>query len=163
MALTQKKHWLVMWLLKSTIVDLVHVHRYGSRSMMEQEDGTTVDNFSVDFSLFHTSFNIYNSSFGEEDVIPRVGDIWIPMSCFSPNHFICFFILGIDHLLQVGDKVLRVEARGGLSSLRSWILCQKLDQKFKWQLESFDGQSYMLQFSNKLSPVIEGRQVDFFT
>jgi hypothetical protein len=125
MALTQEKHWLVMWLLKSTIVDLVPVHRYGSRSMMEQEDGTTMDNFSANFSLFHTSFNIYNSSFGEEDVIPRVGDI---LSCFSPNHFICFFISGIDHLLQVGDKVLRVEAKGGLSRLRSWILCQKLDQ-----------------------------------
>jgi hypothetical protein len=34
-----------------------------------------MDNFSAYFSLFHTSFNIYNSDFGEEDVITRVGDI----------------------------------------------------------------------------------------
>jgi hypothetical protein len=156
MTLTHEKHRLVMWLLKSTIVDLVLVHRYGSRSMMEQQCKLLMHIFS----LFHTSFNIYNSSFGEEDVIPRVGDIWIPMSCSSLNHFICFLILGIDHLLQVGNKV---EARGCLSRLISWILCQKLNQKLKWQLESFDGQSYLVQFCNIVSPVLEGRQVDFFT
>jgi hypothetical protein len=78
-----------------------------------------VHNFSVDFFLLHTLLNIYNSGFGEEDIIPRIGDIWIPRSCSSPNHFICFFILGIDHLLQVGDKVLGVEAGRGLSRLIS--------------------------------------------
>jgi hypothetical protein len=78
-----------------------------------------VHNFNVDFFLLHTLLNIYNSGFGEEDIIPRIGDIWIPRSCFSPNHFICFFILGIDHLLQVGVKVSGVEVRRGLYRLIS--------------------------------------------
>ncbi len=143
-------------------MDLVQLHKYGSRSMMEQEDGAMVHNFNVDFFLLHTLLNIYNSGFGEEDIIPRIGDIWIPRSCFSPNHFICFFILGIDHLLQVGVKVSGVEVRRGLYRLISQRLCHKLDQEFKWQLESFDEQSYLLQFFNTLSPIVEGRQVDFF-
>jgi hypothetical protein len=121
-----------------------------------------VHNFSVDFSLLHTLLNIYNSSFGEEYTIPRIGDIWIPRSCSSPNHFICFFILRIDHLLQVGDKVLRVEAKGGLSRHLSWRLCQKLDQELKWQLESSNEQSYLFQLSDMLNPIIELRHVDFF-
>jgi len=32
-------------------------------------------NFNANFSLLHTSPNMYNYNFGEEDVIPRVGDI----------------------------------------------------------------------------------------
>jgi hypothetical protein len=130
--------------------------------MMEQEDGAMMHNFSVDFSFLHTSLNIYNSGFGEEDVIPRIGDIWIPRSCSSPDHFIRLFILGIDHLLQVGNKVLKVEVKGGLSKLISWRLCQKFDQELKWQLESSNEQSYLLQFFNVLSPIVECRHVDFF-
>jgi hypothetical protein len=61
-------------------MDLVPMHKYGSRSMMEQEDGATMHNFNVNFSLLHTFPNIYNFGFGEEDAIPRVGDIWIPKS-----------------------------------------------------------------------------------
>jgi hypothetical protein len=91
--------------------------------MMEQEDGATMHNFNVDFSLPHTSPNIYNFGFGEKDVIPRLGDISIPRSCSSHDHFICFFILGIEHLLQVRNKVLKVEVGGGLSRFVSWKLC----------------------------------------
>jgi hypothetical protein len=43
--------------------------------MMEQEDGATMHNFSANFSLLHTPPHIYNFGFGEDDVIPRVGDI----------------------------------------------------------------------------------------
>ncbi len=143
-------------------MDLVHVHIYGSRSMMGQEDGATMHNFNVNFSLFYTSLNIYNSSFGEEDVIPRISDIQISRSCFSPDHFICFFILRINHLLQVGDKPLKVETKGGLSTLISQKLCQRLGQELKWQLESFDEQSYLFQFFDMLNPIVEHRHVDFF-
>ncbi len=54
---------------------LVPMHKYGSRSMMEQKDGTTMHNFNVNFSLLHTFPNIYNFGSGEEDAIPRIGDI----------------------------------------------------------------------------------------
>ncbi len=56
-----------------------------------------------------------------------------------------------------------MEASGSLSQLVSWKLCQKLNQKFKWQFESFDEHAYSLQTSNILSPIVEGSQVDFFT
>jgi hypothetical protein len=58
-------------------------------------------------------------------------------------------------MLQVGDKILRVEVSGSLSQLVSWKSCQKLDQKFKWQFESSNEHAYFLQTSNILSPIVE--------
>jgi hypothetical protein len=55
-----------------------------------------------------------------------------------------------------------VDVGGGLSRFISWRLCQKIDQEFKWQVESFDEQPYSLHVFNILSPIIEGSRVDFF-
>jgi len=35
--------------------------------------------------------------------IPRLGDIWIPRSAISPNHFVRLYILGVEDLYQEGD------------------------------------------------------------
>jgi hypothetical protein len=40
-------------------------------------------------------------------------------------------------MLQVGDKVLRVEARGGLPRLRSWILCSEVGSKIQMAIGEF--------------------------
>lgn len=42
-------------------------------------------------------------------------------------------------------------------------LCWKLDQEFKWQMESDDEQSFAIQVFNMFNPMVEGKQVDFFT
>jgi len=47
--------------------------------------------------------------------VPRLGDIWIPKLVASPNHFVRLYILGVENLFQVGDRLLRVE-HNGLSS-----------------------------------------------
>jgi hypothetical protein len=44
--------------------------------------------------------------------VPRLGDLWIPKSPVSPNHFLRFYILGVEDLFQVGDRIVRVEHSG---------------------------------------------------
>jgi hypothetical protein len=44
--------------------------------------------------------------------VPRVGDILIPYSIKSPNHFTKFFIPEIEALFQASDRILRVDAFG---------------------------------------------------
>jgi len=44
--------------------------------------------------------------------VPRVGDILIPYSVRSPDHFTKFFIPEIEALFQAGDRILRVDAFG---------------------------------------------------
>jgi hypothetical protein len=51
--------------------------------------------------------------------IPRVGDIWIPRSAVSPNHFVRLYIPGVEDLFQEGDRILRVEHGRSRSRLMS--------------------------------------------
>jgi hypothetical protein len=95
------------------------VPMYGARFMMESEGGKMSHNFSACSSLLPTFPNAFAFFFAEEKQVPKVDDLWIPSSFSTPNHFIRFFILGIEHMLQVGDKILRVEASGSLSQLVS--------------------------------------------
>jgi hypothetical protein len=53
--------------------------------------------------------------FEEVDSIPRVGNMWVPMAASSPSHCVKFFILKIDVLFVVGDKILRIEHFGAES------------------------------------------------
>jgi hypothetical protein len=52
--------------------------------------------------------------------VPRLGDIWVPKLAVSPNHFVKLYILGVEDLFQVGDRLLRVEHNGSRSRLISW-------------------------------------------
>ncbi len=52
--------------------------------------------------------------------VPRLGDIWIPRSEASPNHFVRLYISGMQDLFQVGDRLLRVEHSGSRSRVISW-------------------------------------------
>ncbi len=81
----------------------------------------------------------------------------------SPNCFIRFFIPWVEKLSQEGDKILKVEIGGGTSKFISWRLYLKSYQgRLEWQLEGANEQSYAIQVSNLLSPMVEGRQSDFF-
>jgi hypothetical protein len=51
--------------------------------------------------------------------VPRLGDIWIPRSEVSPNHFVKLYIPGVEDLFQEGDHLLRVEHSGSRSRLIS--------------------------------------------
>ncbi len=49
----------------------------------------------------------------------RLGDIWIPKSPISPNHFARFYIPGVEDLFKAGDHLVRVEHAGSRSCLIS--------------------------------------------
>jgi hypothetical protein len=51
--------------------------------------------------------------------VPRLGNIWIPRSEVSPNHFVRLYIPGVEDLFQEGDRLLRVEHSGSRSRLIS--------------------------------------------
>jgi hypothetical protein len=93
-------------------------HKYGSKFIMELENGTTLHISNVGSSSLLTFRNVVVSRFEERSEVPRVGDIWIPKAYASPDCFIKFFILGVENLLQ-GDKILKVEVGGGTSQLIS--------------------------------------------
>jgi hypothetical protein len=63
--------------------------------------------------------------------VPRPGDIWIPKLTPSVNHFPRFYILGVEDLFQVGDRIVRVEHSGTRSCLISWQVWH--DSASKWQ------------------------------
>jgi len=52
--------------------------------------------------------------------VPRLGDIWIPKSTPSANHFPRFYIPGVEDLFQTGDRIVRVEHGGSRSRMISW-------------------------------------------
>ncbi len=56
--------------------------------------------------------------------VPRLGDIWIPKSVVSPNHFVRLYIPGVEDLFQEGDRLLRVEHGGSRSRFISWRIWQ---------------------------------------
>ncbi len=49
----------------------------------------------------------------------RLGDIWVPKSPVSPNHFPRLYIPGVEDLFEVGDRIIRVEHGGSRSRLIS--------------------------------------------
>jgi hypothetical protein len=95
--------------------------------------------------------------------VPRLGDIWIPKSAISSNHFARFFILGVEDLFQTRDRVVRVEHAGSRSRLISWRIWRDPEWKWQFQQESTDEQSFSIFPSNfaPLRPVVEGFQSEF--
>jgi hypothetical protein len=79
---------------------------------MEQVAGTQVQNCNSNSTsprTLHRSTHIVSD---KTKKIPKAGDIWIPHSTRSPDHFTRFFMFIIEVLFQVGDMILRVEALG---------------------------------------------------
>ncbi len=81
----------------------------------------------------------------------------------SPNHFVKLYILGVEDLFQVGDRLLRVEHSGSRSRFMSWKIWRNQEGEWQFQQESADEQSFSTFASNvtPLRPVAEGDQSDF--
>ncbi len=104
------------------------------------------------------------TSFAEKQrSVPRLGDIWIPKSVVSPNHFARFYIHGVEDLFQIGDRLVKVEHAGSRSRLISWRVWRDPKRKWQFQQESTDEQSFSIFPSNfaPLRPVEEGDQSKF--
>jgi len=96
--------------------------------------------------------------------VPRLGDIWIPKSAISPNHFVRLYIPGVEDLYQEGDRLLRVEHSGSQSRLISWRLWRNQEGAWRFQQESTDEQKFTMIPSNfePLKPIHEGSQSEFY-
>jgi hypothetical protein len=98
---------------------------------MEQTDGRPSHNYRRNTTTPHTLHRV-NPIFAERQrSVPRLGDIWIPKSPVSPNHFSRFYIPGVADLFQTGDCVVRIEHVGSRSRLISWRVWR--DPEAKWQ------------------------------
>jgi hypothetical protein len=87
---------------------------------METEDGHSSQSSSpVSISL--PTLRKVNPEFAErQSSIPRVGDVWIPRSEISPNHFIRLYVPGVEDLFAEGDRLVRIEHSGHQSRVISW-------------------------------------------
>jgi hypothetical protein len=95
--------------------------------------------------------------------VPRLGDNWVPKLAVSRNHFVRLYILSVEDLFQVGDRLLRVEHSGSRSRLISWRIWQNQEGVWQFQQESTDEQNFFVFPSNfaPLRPVAEGVQSEF--
>jgi hypothetical protein len=117
---------------------LMDKRKYGSKFVMELENGSTFHNSNASFSSLFAFPNIDVSRFEKKSEIPKVGDIWIPKAYVSFDCFIKIFIPRIEKLFKVRNRILKVDIGGSTFILKTWRLCLKLDQGLKWQLESAD-------------------------
>jgi len=90
--------------------------------------------------------------------IPRVGDVWIPKSEISPNHFIRLYVPGVEDLFAPRDRLVRIEHSGSRSRIISWGIWRNRTRGWRFQQLSSDEQRFSTFPSNfePLSPVHEG-------
>jgi hypothetical protein len=62
---------------------------------MEQGPGPTHQNCRRTSSTLPTLRRVAPAFSERQSAIPRLGDIWVPKSAISPNHFVRLFIPGI--------------------------------------------------------------------
>jgi hypothetical protein len=99
----------------------------------------------------------------KQSSLPRIGDIWIPKSAVSPNHFVRLYIPGVEDLFQEGDRLLRVEHSGSRSRLISWGMWRNREGGWRFQQESTNEQEFSTVPSNfpPLKPIHEREQSEF--
>ncbi len=76
---------------------------------MEQGGGHRPHNYRPIFTSPPTLRRVTPEFAERQCSVPRLGDVWIPKSAVSPNHFVRLYIPGVEDLFQEGDRLLRVE------------------------------------------------------
>jgi hypothetical protein len=77
--------------------------------MMELEVGQWLPNNTPNvFSMLSLFSSLVIELHEKNEIIPRVGDLWIPIAPISPHHITRFFFLGIEELFVVRNKVMQV-------------------------------------------------------
>jgi hypothetical protein len=130
---------------------------------MEQGPGFTPQNYKRTSTTLPTLRKVALAFSKRQSAIPRLGDIWVPKSEISPNHFVRLFIPGIEDLFQAGDRLIRVEHSGFRSRLISWRIWQTQEGEWKFQQESTDEQKFAIvpAVFVPLRPIHEGVQAEF--
>jgi hypothetical protein len=130
---------------------------------MELEDGHAPQNSSP-ISISLPTLRRVTPEFAErQSSIPRVGDVWIPRTKVSPNHFIRLYIPGVEDLFAEGDHLVRIEHSGFRSRNISWGIWRNKSGRWRFQQQSSDEQRFSTFTSNfePLSPVHGGTQSEF--
>jgi len=130
---------------------------------MEQGGGHVPWNFRTTSTSPPTLRRVAPNLAERQCSVPRLGDIWIPRSEVSPNHFVRLYIPGMEDLFQEGDPLLRVEHSGSRSRLISWRVWLGQEGQWRFQQQSTDEQRFSTLPSNfePLKPVYEGVQSEF--
>jgi hypothetical protein len=76
------------------------------------------------------------------EIVPRVGDLWLPMVVVSLHHKVMFFFSRIDVLFIIGDKVVKVEHARVESKVLVWSLGKKNGGKWLWNFEHEEKMKY---------------------
>jgi hypothetical protein len=105
---------------------------------MEQTDGCPFHSYRCNTTTSHTLRRVTPIFVERQRSVPRLGDIWIPKSPVSTNHFARFYIPRVEDLFQVGDCIVRVEHAGSRSRLISWRVWRDPKSKWQFQQESTD-------------------------
>jgi hypothetical protein len=133
---------------------------------MDQVDGSQARDSSTNTTSQRTLHRVTPSLAKALRSIPRVGDIWVPKSTPTANHFPRIYIPGVEDLFQTGDRVIRIEHGGSRSRLICWKIWCDAGESWQFQLESSDEQAFSLIPSNysalPLRPVAESEQSTFF-
>jgi len=130
---------------------------------MEPEDGLAPQSSSLVSISLPTLRRVNPECAERQSSIPRVGDVWIPRSEVSPNHFIRLYIPGVEDLFAEGDRLVRIEHNGFRSRIISWGIWRNKSGGWRFQQQSSDEQRFSTFTSNfePLSPVHEGTQSEF--
>jgi len=80
----------------------------------------------------------------KSESIPRVGDLWIPITTVLLHHKIRFFPSRIEGLFIVGNKVVRVEHIVEKSRILVWRLGKDSKGEWMWNYEHEDKMHYSL-------------------
>jgi hypothetical protein len=103
---------------------------------MEQEVGPQLTDTIIDTTSPLSLSNLLTIEvFEGANSIPRVGDLWILIITSSPFHRVRFFIIGIDVLFAIGDKIIRIEHSGAESKVLFWRLGKNINGKWFWNFE----------------------------
>jgi hypothetical protein len=90
------------------------------------------------------------------NAIPKVSDIWVPHATTSKHHYVKIFILGIEDMFEIKEKLTRVELTSCQSKLSCWSDDRHFEGEIKWNFEHKDGTSFSFIPTNVGSMEIDG-------
>jgi len=138
---------------------------------MEQGDGHQPQNYKRNSTTPPILRRVLPLFAERQSSVHRLGDIWVPKLAVSPNHFVKLYILGVEDLFQVRDRLFKVEHNGSRFRLISWriwrnqegVWQQNQEGVWQFQQESTNEQSFSMFPSNfaPLRLVAEGVQSAF--
>jgi len=101
--------------------------------------------------------NPFVFDFENGKLIHKLGNIWIPIDLVLEHH-IKFYVLGMEKLFRVGDRVIRVKHLGTMSKLLNW----KLDVGNYWIQFFLKNIDFAMGFDEEGGSFVLYRYVDFW-